>query len=146
MRVIVCVLLVGSVVLGSLLMLGGRPRWFADAQSFLVPWLGTILFMLASYDLTELRRWFSLGLGLRKPIEVWEHRLAKRMCVVATVVCLALALLNFLAAGTVLLMSLSDPTRVGPAIAVMILSPMYAVFLAGVVIAAMWAQITRFEP
>jgi flagellar motor component MotA len=67
------------------------------------------------------------------------------MCAVSAVAALSLGTVNSLAGLIVALVSLSNPHMIGPSIAVTILSPLYAVFLAGVVIAAMWAQITRYE-
>ena len=123
----------------------GRIAYFVDPPSLVFVIGGTFLFMLFCYRVSELWKWLLAGLGIKRLVLAEEFRIARRMCVAAAIATLTFGFLGVMVNAMIMLQNLSNPYAIGPSIAIALTSSLYSIFFAGIVITAMWAQITRAE-
>jgi flagellar motor component MotA len=135
-------ILTASLPAGVLFTLSAKPTYIIDPVAILVVLGGAALFMAGCFSVRELGMWIALGSGTRRARMPSETQRASQMCAVAALALAALAAINVLVGLITLLLTLDDPAKIGPAMAIMIYSLLWA-FLPALPLAAMWAQITR---
>lgn len=146
MRVLFATIFALSILAASVLVTeAGRVQYFVDPVTFVVVVGGTFLFMLFCYSVSDLWRWVGAGLGFKRLVLPEEFRLVRRMCVAAVISTLTFGSLMFISSAMIMLQNPSNLDAIGPSISIALTSSLYSIFFAGIVITAMWAQITRAE-
>ena len=126
--------LLGIIIILSRIMLGGDLGMFIDLPSICIVLGITVCFSFASHSVSGTVKAFAAAITLEKqsPAEVGQH-----IRVLSTVRVLAngSGVLGMLIGFVNMLANLADPSAIGPAMAVALLTALYAVLIAEVLVA-----------
>jgi len=142
-RVILAVLGSLSILVMCILTLpGGDFKILISVASLLIVALGALIFVVANYPPEEIAQCLRFSIGKKVPTPDEGNRAGQLLDNTARAL-YAFGLLGYFTGLLYMLMHLGEPSKFGMAIALSLISVVYAVFLAEIVIRSMRIQIQR---
>ncbi len=128
--------ILGFGIIAAVMLLGGDLAAFLDLASVTITLGGSAVFTLAAHGPS--RVWDAISAGFRQdPVEQDEASQHARVLQSLRGALIGTGVIAFLIGGVHMLQHMDDPSQIGPAVAVALLSVLYSVTLAELIVAPM---------